>query len=238
MVGALTLGINSGAYVAEIIRGGLMSVDPGQIEAGRSLGPGLRATPCVCIVIPQAFKNILPALGNEFIMLLKDTSLITAIGGKEMVYAAQAIYGQNLRAYVPPHRHRRASICCWSWYSAGCKAYWKGGCVKVIDVKHLSKSFGDHLVLEDISEHIYPGEKSGHHRPLRLRQVHLPALPEPAGSSPPPAPSPLTAMVITDPKANIDVHPPEDGHGVPALQPLPQHDHPARTSPSPPCEPG
>ena len=80
MVGALALGINSGAYVSEIIRGGLMSLDPGQAEAGRSLGLGYIDTMRL-IVIPQAFKAILPALGNEFIMLLKDTSLITVIGG-------------------------------------------------------------------------------------------------------------------------------------------------------------
>lgn len=76
MVGALALGINSGAYVAEIIRGGLMSLDPGQMEAGRSLGLGYLPT-MTFIVVPQAFKAILPALGNEFITLLKDTSLIS-----------------------------------------------------------------------------------------------------------------------------------------------------------------
>ena len=100
MVGALALGINSGAYVSEIIRGGLMSLDPGQAEAGRSLGLGYLATMRL-IVIPQAFKAILPALGNEFIILLKDTSLITVIGGKELVYAAQAIYGRTYEQMFP-----------------------------------------------------------------------------------------------------------------------------------------
>ena len=100
MVGALTLGINSGAYVAEIIRGGLMSLDPGQSEAGRSLGLGYIDT-MRFIVIPQAFKAILPSLGNEFIILLKDTSLITVIGGKELVYAAQAIYGRTYEQMYP-----------------------------------------------------------------------------------------------------------------------------------------
>ena len=85
MVGALGLGINSGAYVAEIVRGGLMSVDVGQSEAGRSLGLNYLDT-MRFIVIPQAFKNILPALGNEFITLLKDTSLVSAIGGKTYEY--------------------------------------------------------------------------------------------------------------------------------------------------------
>jgi His/Glu/Gln/Arg/opine family amino acid ABC transporter permease subunit len=99
-VGALTLGINSGAYVAEIIRGGLMSLDPGQAEAGRSLGLTYIDT-MRFIVIPQAFKAILPALGNEFIILLKDTSLITVIGGKELLYAAQGIYGRTYEQMFP-----------------------------------------------------------------------------------------------------------------------------------------
>lgn len=99
-VGALTLGINSGAYVAEIIRGGLMSLDPGQSEAGRSLGLNYFDT-MRFIVIPQAFKTILPALGNEFIILLKDTSLITVIGGKELLYAAQGIYGRTYEQMFP-----------------------------------------------------------------------------------------------------------------------------------------
>ena len=100
LVGALTLGINSGAYVAEIIRGGLMSLDPGQSEAGRSLGLNYIDT-MRFIVIPQAFKAILPALGNEFIVLLKDTSLITVIGGKELLYAAQGIMGRTYEAMFP-----------------------------------------------------------------------------------------------------------------------------------------
>ena len=100
MVGALALGINSGAYVAEIIRGGLMSLDPGQMEAGRSLGLGYLPT-MTFIVVPQAFKAILPALGNEFITLLKDTSLISAIAGKEVVYFAKAI-GAKTYDYMFP----------------------------------------------------------------------------------------------------------------------------------------
>ena len=99
-VGALTLGINSGAYVAEIIRGGLMSLDPGQAEAGRSLGLNYIDT-MRFIVIPQAFKAILPSLGNEFIVLLKDTSLITVIGGQELLDAAQGIYSRTYEQMFP-----------------------------------------------------------------------------------------------------------------------------------------
>ena len=100
LIGALALGINSGAYVAEIIRGGLMSLDPGQMEAGRSLGLGYFDT-MRFIVIPQAFKAILPSLGNEFITLLKDTSLINVIGGKEIVYFARAIITNTYEPMYP-----------------------------------------------------------------------------------------------------------------------------------------
>ena len=100
MVGALALGINSGAYVSEIIRGGLMAVDPGQMEAGRSLGLNYMTT-MFEIIIPQAIRSILPALGNEFIMLLKDSSLITVIGGKELLYAAQGIMNRTYEAMFP-----------------------------------------------------------------------------------------------------------------------------------------
>lgn len=100
MVGALALGINSGAYVAEIVRSGLMSVDVGQMEAGRSLG--LSYVPTMrYIIIPQAIKNILPALGNEFITLFKDTALITTIGGKELLYAAQAVGAKTYSVLFP-----------------------------------------------------------------------------------------------------------------------------------------
>ena len=99
-VGALTLGINSGAYVSEIIRGGLMSLDPGQAEAGRSLGLNYFQT-MRFIVVPQAVKAILPALGNEFIILLKDTSLITVIGGKELLYAARGVMNRTYEQMFP-----------------------------------------------------------------------------------------------------------------------------------------
>ena len=101
MVGIIGLGINSGAYVAEIVRGGLMSVDQGQMEAGRSLGLGYLDT-MRFIIIPQAFKNILPSLGNELITLFKDTSLVSAIGGTELVYFAEAV-GAKTYEYMFPY---------------------------------------------------------------------------------------------------------------------------------------
>ena len=100
IIAAIAFGINSGAYVSEIIRGGLMAVDPGQMEAGRSLGLNYMTT-MLEIIIPQAIRSILPALGNEFIVLLKDTSLIAVIGGKELLYAAQGIMNRTYEAMFP-----------------------------------------------------------------------------------------------------------------------------------------
>lgn len=98
-IAALSFGINSGAYVAEIIRGGLMSVDSGQMEAGRSLGLNYIQTMWY-IIIPQAIKNILPALGNELITLLKETSIVTVIGLRDLTKAAQLITGKTYGGFM------------------------------------------------------------------------------------------------------------------------------------------
>ncbi|MEE0946108.1 MAG: amino acid ABC transporter permease [Acutalibacteraceae bacterium] len=98
--GIVTLGINSGAYVAEIARSGLMSISAGQSEAGRSLGLSYAQTMWY-IVIPQAFKNILPALGNEMITLLKDTSLVSVIALRDVTKQAQNIANKTYQAFVP-----------------------------------------------------------------------------------------------------------------------------------------
>ncbi len=99
-IAILTLGINSGAYTAEIIRGGIMSIDPGQMEAGRSLGMNY-GTVMKDVVIPQAVKNILPALGNELITLFKDTSLVTVIGLADLTKVAMQIQAKTYQALVP-----------------------------------------------------------------------------------------------------------------------------------------
>lgn len=96
----ITLGINSGAYVAEIARSGIMSISAGQMEAGRSLGLNYRQT-MTYIIIPQAFKNILPALGNELIALLKETSLVTVIALQDVTKAAQVIVSKTYTATIP-----------------------------------------------------------------------------------------------------------------------------------------
>lgn len=96
----LTFGINSSAYVAEIIRSGIMSIDAGQMEAGRSLGLSY-ATTMRSVIIPQALKNVLPALGNELITLLKETSIVTVIGLKDLTKGAMIIQGKTYQAIVP-----------------------------------------------------------------------------------------------------------------------------------------
>ena len=99
-VAILSLGSNSGAYTAEISRSGIMSIDPGQMEAGRSLGMDY-ITVMKDIIIPQAIKNILPALGNELITLFKDTSLVTVIGLTDLTKAAQQIQAKTYQAFMP-----------------------------------------------------------------------------------------------------------------------------------------
>ncbi len=100
LVGALSFGINSGAYVAEIIRGGIMSVEAGQMEAGRSLGFGYVST-MRYIILPQAFKTVLPTLANEFIVLLKETAVAGYVGLADVTYAGN-IVGGNSYDYLFP----------------------------------------------------------------------------------------------------------------------------------------
>ena len=98
VVAILAFGINSGAYVAEIIRSGIMSIDPGQMEAGRSLGFGYVAT-MRHIILPQAFKRIIPPLGNEFIAMLKDSSLVSVIGFEELTRRGQLIIARTYASF-------------------------------------------------------------------------------------------------------------------------------------------
>ena len=96
----LAFGINSGAYVAEIFRGGIMSIDNGQFEAGRSLGFSYPQT-MFYIIMPQAFKNVLPALGNEFIVLLKETSVAGYIAVQDLTKGADIIRSRTYSAFMP-----------------------------------------------------------------------------------------------------------------------------------------
>lgn len=99
-VASLSFGINSGAYVAEIVRSGIMSIDLGQSEAGRSLGLTYPQT-MTYIVIPQAVKNILPALGNELITLLKETSVCGFIGLQDLTKGAMIVQSRTYAPYMP-----------------------------------------------------------------------------------------------------------------------------------------
>ncbi len=96
----IAFGLNSAAYVAEIVRSGIMSIDPGQMEAGRSLGLTYPQT-MVFVIIPQAFKNVLPALANEFIVLLKETSICIAISLRDLTYGTQLISSQTYDYMFP-----------------------------------------------------------------------------------------------------------------------------------------
>ena len=100
VVASVTFGINSGAYVAEIIRAGIMSIDNGQFEAGRSLGFNYVQT-MWNIIIPQAFKNVLPSLANEFIVLLKETSVAGYVGIVDLTKGGDIIRGNTFEAFMP-----------------------------------------------------------------------------------------------------------------------------------------
>lgn len=100
IVAVMAFGINSGAYVAEIFRSGIMSIDEGQFEAGRSLGFNYRQT-MIYIIMPQAFKNILPALGNEFISLLKETSVSGYIALQDLTKGGDIIRSRTYDAFMP-----------------------------------------------------------------------------------------------------------------------------------------
>lgn len=99
-VGIFAFGINSGAYVAEIFRGGIMSVDEGQFEAGRSLGFNYIQT-MIYIVVPQMFKAVLPTLCNEFISLLKETSVVGYVGVIDLTKAGNIIAGRTFSYFIP-----------------------------------------------------------------------------------------------------------------------------------------
>ena len=99
-VAMLVFGLNSGAYISEIMRGGIQSVDPGQMEAGRAVGLSYGTT-MLKIVIPQAVKNILPTMGNEFITLIKETSVVSFVGAADL-YVAFSYIGSNSYEFMVP----------------------------------------------------------------------------------------------------------------------------------------
>ena len=100
MIGIIAFGINAGAYIAEIFRGGIMAVDNGQFEAGRSLGFNYIRTMWY-IIIPQAFKSVLPTLANEFIVLLKETAVVGYIAVQDLTKGGHIIVGRTYSAFMP-----------------------------------------------------------------------------------------------------------------------------------------
>ena len=100
-VSMLVFGLNSGAYISEIMRSGILSVDSGQMEAGRAVGLSFGTT-MIKIVIPQAVKNILPTLGNEFIALVKETSVVSFVGATDL-YVAFNLIGSNSYEFMVPY---------------------------------------------------------------------------------------------------------------------------------------
>ena len=100
-VSMLVFGLNSGAYISEIMRSGILSVDGGQMEAGRAVGLSFTTT-MMKIVIPQAIKNILPTLGNEFIALVKETSVVSFVGATDL-YVAFNLIGSNSYEFMVPY---------------------------------------------------------------------------------------------------------------------------------------
>lgn len=101
MVSLIVFGLNSGAYISEIMRSGIQSVDPGQMEAGRAVGLSFGTT-MMKVVIPQAIKNILPTLGNEFIALIKETSVVSFVGASDL-YVAFNYIGSNSYEFMVPY---------------------------------------------------------------------------------------------------------------------------------------
>ena len=101
IVAVVVFGMNSGAYISEIMRAGILSVDPGQMEGGRSVGLSYGTT-MFKIIIPQAVKNILPTLGNEFIALIKETSVVSFVGAMDL-YVAFSRIGSNSYEFMVPY---------------------------------------------------------------------------------------------------------------------------------------
>lgn len=100
LAGVIAMSINSSAYIAEIIRAGIMAVDKGQFEASKSLGLS-NYQMYQQIILPQAFKNILPALGNEFVILIKESAIVSVIGLHDLMYSVDTIRGITYRPFEP-----------------------------------------------------------------------------------------------------------------------------------------
>ena len=222
--GVVALALNSSAYVAEIFRAGILAVDKGQAEAARSLGLS-KWQSMRLVVLPQAVKNVLPALANEMVTMVKESSICSVLGMAELMFAAKTIAGSTGISLAPYTLAALVYFCINYPASKGIEAIerrmrrgdkqsrthlrpaadqgvssWRGGAGSL-------RSGGP------------PGRGGGHHRPLRLRQIHPPAFPEPTGAAY------LRRHLLRrcGSGGQIREHrpsPSENGYGVPALQSL------------------
>ena len=156
-VAVLAFGLNSAAYVAEIVRSGIMSIDNGQFEAGASLGMNYPKT-MISIILPQAFKNILPALANECIVLLKETSVAGYIALTDLTKGGDIIRSQTYEAFLPLIAVAVIYLVMVMILSSLVSKL-ERRLAKVIEVKNLEKSFGDLHILKGITTTIEKGEK-------------------------------------------------------------------------------
>ena len=190
----IVFGLNSGAYVSEIMRGGIQSVDIGQTEAGRTLGLSF-ATTMLRVVFPQAVKNVIPTLGNELIAITKDTSVAGYVGTTDLTLAFSSLASNDYKIILPYVFLALVYLVIVIIFTVIIRAWWKGGCARVkdaektaidkrkekkvsehkntraakipvepcdpaalIEVQHLTKRYGELVVLDDISEKIVQGE--------------------------------------------------------------------------------
>ena len=211
LVGSLAFGINSGAYVAEIVRSGIMSIDQGQTEAGRSLGLNFTQTMRL-IIIPQAFKNVLPALVNEFIVLIKETSIIGYIGMMDLTKGAMLIQSRTYNAFMPLLAAAAIYLIVvmvltffMNKLERRLRTSERYKSKVLIQVQDLKKAFGSNQVLDGISTDICQGEvvaiigPSGSGKSTFLRSLNL--LEEPTGGK-----ILFEGTDITDPKVDINRH--------------------------------
>ena len=189
-VSVLVFGLNSGAYISEIMRGGIMSVDGGQMEAGRAMGLSF-ATTMRMIVIPQAIKNIIPTLGNEFIALIKETSVVSFVGASDL-YVAFNYIGSNSYEFMVP-------------YLVMAVIYIAIVMLISLGIKLIERSFGDNKVLDGIDMNIEKGEivvvigPSGSGKSTFLRCLNC--MEDPTGGQ-----IIFNGVDIADPKVDINVH--------------------------------
>ena len=202
IIAAIAFGINSGAYVSEIIRAGILSIDKGQTEAGRSLGLNGRQT-MLSIVIPQAVKNIFPALCNEFIVLIKETAIVGYVGLVDIQKAGDFIKSATFEAFMPLIGTAVIYFVIIKLLTLGLGVIERR--LEIIKVENLHKSFGDNNVLRGIDLNIEQGDvvviigPSGSGKSTFLRTLNL--LEQPTSGK-----IYFEGTDITDPKTDINLH--------------------------------